>query len=224
MRGRTRFIFAVLVLVSVMTVILVLALGTGDEPSSPLPRDIPRSSPQTQGTPPPEKSFAETKEDTSTHDTPPIITTIGSGDEPNGEVNWASKGWIFEMITEVEHQRQRSAMIARIDGYLRNCGSPMEGTGWIFYDSAARYGIEPRLAPAIAQVESSAGLACFAPFNYWGGLSYPSGFSSWQESINTHLDWLHNYYGSPQGPYDCPGYCVPDEPWQSGVLRTQESI
>jgi hypothetical protein len=160
--------------------------------------------------------------DVSTHDTPPIITQAGAGEAADSlDID---RSWIYRYLESVERDRQRTAMIARIDGYFHNLGSPMEGLGAAFYDSAARYAIEPRLAPAISTVESSAGVCCFSSYNYWGGLAYRSGFGSWEESINTHLDWLHNYYGSPQSPYDCPGYCIPDEPWASGVLRTQESI
>ena len=131
--------------------------------------------------------------------------------------------WTYIIESAIRNQR-RADMIRRIDGYLHNCGSPMEGLGAAFYDSAARYGIEPRLAVAIAQAESSAGLACFAPHNYWGGLSFPRGFSSWEESINVHLDWLHRYFGSPQTSYQCPGYCVPNHPWMENVNRVMESI
>lgn len=132
--------------------------------------------------------------------------------------------WLFDMVVEQERLRQRAAMIARIDGYLVNRCSPMQGLGWAFYDSAARYSIDPRLSVAIAEGESNCGKCCFAPHNAWGMLAYRSGFCSWEEGINANLDWLHRYFGSPQTAYDCPGYCVPDYPWMDNVERVRRSI
>lgn len=134
------------------------------------------------------------------------------------------RAWIYDYVLEQERQRRRAEMVARIDGYLANRGSPMAGMGWAFYDSAARYGIDPRLSVAIAEGESNCGKRCFAPRNAWGMLAYRSGFASWEDGINANLDWLHRYYGSPQSAYDCPGYCVPNQPWMDNVDRVRRSI
>lgn len=145
--------------------------------------------------------------------------------EHNGIRKWVTRQYYNEVVPRIlERERIRNEMIARIDGYLHNCRSPMEGLGWAFYDSAARYGIEPRLSVAIAQAESSAGLACFAPHNAWGMLAYRGGFSDWVEGINANNDWLNRYFGSPQTSYDCPGYCEPDHPWMENVQGVLDSI
>jgi hypothetical protein len=141
----------------------------------------------------------------------------------NDKWNW--------IIAELERQKNirdaaqiRLDMIARIDGYLANRGSPMQGCGITFYDEAAEYGIEPRLSVAIAEGESTCGKACFAPHNAWGMLAYRGGFSSWQEGIHQNIEWLHRYFGSPQTAYDCPGYCEPSHPWMENVDAVRQSI
>ena len=54
----------------------------------------------------------------------------------------------------------------RIDTY--NAGYPLEGYGATFAAAAYDYGIDPRIAPAIARVESGSGSNCFRSHNAWG--------------------------------------------------------
>lgn len=96
----------------------------------------------------------------------------------------------------------------RIDAYL--AGSPMAGTGRLFADAAWRYGVDPRWSPAIATIESSRGLYCFAPYNAWGWGS--SGFSSWEEAIDVHVRGLARGYGYTLTPEAAQKYCPPT--WQ----------
>jgi hypothetical protein len=136
--------------------------------------------------------------------------------------------WTLDEIGRAEQARQaqaaQEAMAHRINCYLASRGSPMQGLGMKFVLSAARYGIDPRLSVAIAEGESSCGLACFSNHNAWGMLAYPEGFGSWEEGIDANLDWLHRYFGSPQTAYDCPGYCIPDHPWMENVDSVRQSI
>jgi len=104
-----------------------------------------------------------------------------------------------------------------IDAYLARRNSPLAGCGAIFAEEGLRTGINPYLPVAIAGVESSFGLYCFAPHNAWGMLAYRAGFRSWEEGIRANFAWLARYYGAPQGARDCPGYCVPNHPWMEKV-------
>jgi hypothetical protein len=153
---------------------------------------------------------------------PPTKPALSGGCTP--EMDTQKWSYIVDAVAEIEARHERDRMVARLDGYLNNRGSPMLGLGRYIYESTARYGICPRLIVAIAEAESTCGKACFAPYNYWGGLAYRSGFGSWEQSIDTHVDWLYRYYGAPQSARDCPGYCVPNEPWMTNVERVRNSI
>ena len=59
-----------------------------------------------------------------------------------------------------------STWAERIDAF--NAGYPLEGYGRTFAEAAYDYGIDPRLPPAIARVESGSGEVCFNPYNAWG--------------------------------------------------------
>jgi len=161
-----------------------------------------------------------------------IPAPSGRGEESDGTAEMIQTmhdlhSWAIEEIQAQEAERQRLVKANKIDRYFASRGSPMNGLGIYFVRSAERYAINPYLAPAISESESSCGLVCFAPFNFWGGLAYRSGFGSWEESIDTLLNWLNRYFGSPQSAWDCPGYCVPSDPWRSntqGVLDAIERI
>ncbi len=135
---------------------------------------------------------------------------------PDVEMDRLKWRYIEETITA---QRARQEMAARIDGYFANRGSPMVGLGDYIVKSCERFNVNPFLVVGIAEAESSSGLACFAPHAYWGGLAYPSGFDSWEESVDTLVEWLHRYYGSPQRMTDCPGYCE-----GNGTMTTVDGV
>ena len=75
---------------------------------------------------------------------------------------------------------------SRIDAYLS--GSPLAGYGQLFAQTAIENGIDPRLAPAIATVESGKGSVCFRPHNAWGWGGY--GWSDWETAIPEYMSGL----------------------------------
>ncbi|NPV54536.1 MAG: glucosaminidase domain-containing protein [Firmicutes bacterium] len=139
--------------------------------------------------------------------------------------SWAEAERLERHLAESEARLQ--AVASRIDAYLARWGSPLAGCGRVFAEEGERTGVNPHLPVAIAGAESTFGLACFAPHNAWGMLSYPQGFASWEEGIRANFAWLAKHYGRPQSAYDCPGYCVPDHPWmervQSIIRELEES-
>jgi peptidoglycan hydrolase CwlO-like protein len=109
----------------------------------------------------------------------------------------------------------------RIDAYLS--GSPMAGMGYTFAAAAWDYGIDPRISPAIAYVESSLGAYCFLPYNAWGWGS--SSWSSWEEAIYAHVAGMSRGYGSTLDYDDALSYC-PTDPygWYTSVTSQMERI
>lgn len=137
------------------------------------------------------------------------------------EMHHRQLSYIIDQITALRARRQ---MVWRIDTWLAQRGSPMAGCGECYVANGERTGIPPALSVAIAEAESSSGLACFAPRNAWGMLAFRGGWATWEEGIAANFDWLARYFGCPQSSYDCPGYCVPDHPWMEGVDRVQRFI
>lgn len=107
----------------------------------------------------------------------------------------------------------------RIDSTFARYDSPLEGYGHVFVRESNRTGIPAELPAAIAGKESYFATQCFAPHNAWGMLAYPEGFASWEEGIVANFNWLVHYYGCPQMPYECSGYCVSDHPWMEDAAE-----
>ena len=103
---------------------------------------------------------------------------------------------------------------ARIDAYL--AGSPLAGQGKTFAEAALKYGVDPRLSPAISFTESSKGLCCFLPHNAWGWGS--SSWSSWEEAIDAHVGGLARGYGGQLSIEGAKKYCPPN--WKTWYDRT----
>lgn len=80
----------------------------------------------------------------------------------------------------------------RIDAF--NAGYPLEGYGTTFAYAAYDYGIDPRIAPAIARIESGSGEHCFLPCNAWGwgSVSWPD----WETAIWEFTRGFSEDYGS----------------------------
>ena len=80
----------------------------------------------------------------------------------------------------------------RIDAY--NEGTPLAGYGATFAAAAYDYGVDPRIAPAIARVESGSGENCFRPHNAWGwgGVSW----SDWETAIWAFTQGFSEDYGA----------------------------
>ena len=80
---------------------------------------------------------------------------------------------------------------ARIDAY--NAGYPLEGYGYAFAEAAYDCNVDPRLAPAIARLESGSGQVCFQPYNAWGWGS--AAWSDWDTAIREYIAGFAASYG-----------------------------
>ena len=120
---------------------------------------------------------------------------------------------------EAVSQRNRKQLIWKIDTWLAQRGSPMVGCAEFYVQNQERTGIPATLSVGIAEAESSSGMACYGPHNAWGMISYPGGWSSWEEGIRANFDWLVHYYGCPQTMHDCPGYCE-----GNGTMGTVDAV
>lgn len=93
---------------------------------------------------------------------------------------------------EREKDEELATWTARIDAYL--AGSPLEGYGETFARSALAAGVDPRLSPAIAEVESGKGSVCYASHNAWGWGGI--GWSDWESAIRAHVSGMAASYSS----------------------------
>ena len=128
-------------------------------------------------------------------------------------------------LTEVDWSVGKDAFIAewtaRIDAYLQ--GSPLAGYGVVFATAAWDNGVDPRWSPAISNTESSKGAVCFLPYNAWGWGS--SGFSSWEEAIQTHVAGLAAGYGYTISYAGAQKYCPPNyHNWYVNTLAEMQRI
>lgn len=97
-------------------------------------------------------------------------------------------------------------------------GSPMAGMGEVFYKAARQHGVDPRLSPAIAKVESGLGRAIPGGFNAFGmtaGTAPGHGrigrwqaFSSWQDAIESNVAFIKSKWGASASPYNMRGYAT----------------
>lgn len=102
---------------------------------------------------------------------------------------------VSETTASEQRARERAAYLeewgGRIDTYL--AGSPLEGHGATFARAAWDYGVDARLSPAIAMVESNKGRNCAHAHNAWGWGS--KSWGSWDEAIDAHVHGLADNYG-----------------------------
>ena len=128
--------------------------------------------------------------------------------------------------SNVDWSSDKSAFVnkwaPRIDAYLS--GSPTAGTGSVYAAAAWDNGVDPRWAPAISNVESGKGAACYRSHNAWGygGIN----FSSWAEGINAVVSGLGgSLYGGYLTESAAATYC-PSNPsgWYSKVKAEMSSI
>lgn len=91
---------------------------------------------------------------------------------------------------------ERDAFVAewagRIDAF--NAGYPLAGYGATFAEAAYDNGVDPRVAPAIARVESGSGSVCFYSCNAWGWGAYSWG--DWDTAIREYTAMYGASYGS----------------------------
>lgn len=109
----------------------------------------------------------------------------------------------------------------RIDAYMS--GYPLGGHGRTFAEAAWDYNVDPRWSPAIACIESTKGLSCFASHNAWGWGS--SSWGDWDTAIKSHVAGLSAGYGYTISPSAAQKYCPPTwEDWYSSVLSEMNCI
>lgn len=127
-----------------------------------------------------------------------------------------------EPIVENTTSSEVSSWASRIDAYL--AGSPLAGYGSVFAQAASDYGVDPRLSPAIACVESGKGSVCFLPHNAWGWGS--SSWSDWESAIRGHVSGFASIYGSTITLEGAEMYAGDDiyAEWYSIVLSEMASI
>lgn len=109
----------------------------------------------------------------------------------------------------------------RIDAYLG--GSPLGGHGRTFAEAAWDYGVDPRVSPAIACVESGKGRSCYRSHNAWGwgGISWPD----WDTAIRSHVAGFASGYGYTVTLSGAASYCPPSyQLWYSSVVAQMECI
>ena len=110
---------------------------------------------------------------------------------------------------------------ARINEYL--AGSPLEGYGETFAAAAAQYGVDPRLSPAIATIESGKGAICFQDHNAWGWGN--SSYDSWESAIYDQVEGLATGYDGTLTLEGAERYCPPNyEEWYSSVANEMNGI
>ena len=112
---------------------------------------------------------------------------------------------------------ERVRAVWKIDVWLQQRGSPMQGCGEYYIQNQERTGIPGTLSVGIAEAESSSGMACYRgqwSYNAWGMISprFYGGFGSWENGIRANFDWLMEWHSQggtrpPQTIHDCNGYC-----------------
>ena len=110
---------------------------------------------------------------------------------------------------------------SRINEYLK--GSPLEGYGSTFAEAAATYGVDPRLSPAIATIESGKGSICFMDHNAWGWGS--SSWDDWESAIYEQVQGLATGYDGTLTLEGAERYCPPNyQEWYSSVASEMDDI
>ncbi len=115
--------------------------------------------------------------------------------------------------------------IGRIDQYLAR--TPLQGEGRTFYMAAVDAGIEPRLMPAIAMIESGGGRANANRNNFFGRKAVSGGWAAWssrEEAINNEARYIAKMWGRVASPYEMRGYAIPGGPWMSKISREMGRI
>jgi uncharacterized membrane protein YqiK len=93
-----------------------------------------------------------------------------------------------------------------IDAYLNGRGDvPLRGYGRKFAQAAWDHGCDPRISVCISETESGNGQICFLPYNAWGWLGHS--FSSFDEGIDKHAEYLVSFYGMPFTKESYATYC-----------------
>lgn len=128
---------------------------------------------------------------------------------------------IFGVNWNMGREEFISHWAARIDAFLS--GFPLAGYGRTFAEAAYDRGVDPRLSPAISNVESTRGTYCFLPHNAWGWgqVSWPD----WDTAIRAHIAGLAAGYAPYLTVATAKKYCPPNAAyWYATVLWGIEHI
>lgn len=146
--------------------------------------------------------------------------TTSSGNTAAVQVPTSNSVSTDELLTNITSS-DNSDWAARINEYLK--GSPLEGYGQTFADAAAKYGVDPRLSPAIATVESGKGTYCFREHNAWGWGN--ENYSDWETAIYTQVEGLATGYDGTLTLEGAEKYCPPTyQEWYSSVASEMNGI
>lgn len=146
--------------------------------------------------------------------------TTSSGNTAVVQVPTSNSVSTDELLTNIT-SGDNSDWAARINEYLK--GSPLEGYGQTFADAAAKYGVDPRLSPAIATVESGKGTYCFRDHNAWGWGN--ENYSDWETAIYTQVEGLATGYDGTLTLEGAERYCPPTyQEWYSSVASEMDGI
>ena len=141
--------------------------------------------------------------------------------EAGGTTSAAASSALSAIDWDVSKEDFVSEWTDRINDYLE--GSAMAGQGENYAEAAWRYGVDPRISPAISTVESATGSACFQDHNAWGWGN--SSWSSWEEAIDAHVSGYAHGYSNNVTMEDASKYCPPNAgEWQSRVIDNMESM
>lgn len=172
-----------------------------------------------------ETIFIETKPDGTTERVDEdradeIINSGQNGTQGSSESGGSTPAPTPEPDNSTSGDSAVDSWAARIDAYL--AGSTLSGYGRVFAQAALAYGVDPRWSPAISCIESTMGAYCFRPYNAWGWMGHS--FSSWEEAIWAHVEYLGYMYGGKLTMDAANIYCDPGEEWYYAVLGEMESI
>lgn len=119
-------------------------------------------------------------------------------------------------------QSEVGGWAARIDRYLD--GTILAGYGQTFAQAACDYGVDPRLSPAIAVLESTAGAYVPAPHNAWGwgGPGNWKSWPDWESAIREHTKGLLDNGYMPFDQAAGTRYC--DESYWSHLKPIIEAV
>ena len=140
--------------------------------------------------------------------------------------NGDDQGALFQETQEAERvvDSEVASWAERIDAYLSRYGAPLAGQGMVFAQAALDYDVDPRLAPAIAIIESGGGKVCFRPHNAWGWGT--GGWPDWPSAINGYVSGFSRGYGHDLSLEEAKAYASNDvyEMWYNLVLSEMASI
>ena len=163
-------------------------------------------------------SSSSTSSDTSSTSSD---TSSSTSDTSSSSTNTSNSYTASGVDWNVDKETFIATWTARINAYL--AGSPLAGHGATFAEAAWTYGIDPRLSPAISNVESSKGLYCFRPYNAWGWGN--ASWSDWDTAIWAHVSGLARNYDHYLTYAMAKKYCPPNAAaWYSSVAANIQQI